>query len=214
MKILAGLAFAAFMMVAPSSAAVYYVIGNCGSFNNPAPNSLISSTWVCPSFASLDVGRTDTLASEFIAYSADFSTPESTAVTTVTNFGFAGVTAQFGADTTTSTCGGGCALGSAGPVSTDGLTSNAGTTTPMGWQTGGFVNPGFYDTVSGFGTPTVTYTNQATQGQALQTTGFAQVIYDYNFTQSSSTPEPISMVLFGGGLLAVSLVGRKKFARK
>jgi len=36
----------------------------------------------------------------------------------------------------------------------------------------------------------------------------------FNQTTPSGVPEPVSMLLFGSGLLAISLVGRKKFARK
>jgi hypothetical protein len=38
-----------------------------------------------------------------------------------------------------------------------------------------------------------------------------QVTYSYT---ANTSPEPVSMVLFGSGLLVVSLIGRKKFARK
>jgi hypothetical protein len=38
--------------------------------------------------------------------------------------------------------------------------------------------------------------------------------YQQTFTSTSSTPEPMSMLLFGGGLLAISLIGRKKLVRK
>ena len=48
--------------------------------------------------------------------------------------------------------------------------------------------------------------------QTTNTSGAATVIY--NYTTPRGVPEPVSMVLFGSGLLAVSLIGRKKFARK
>jgi hypothetical protein len=51
--------------------------------------------------------------------------------------------------------------------------------------------------------------NYTTTG-ATQADVFAQITYTY----SSGTPEPVSMLLFGSGLLGVALVGRKKFARK
>jgi hypothetical protein len=40
-----------------------------------------------------------------------------------------------------------------------------------------------------------------------------QVMFTYN-TVTSSTPEPVSMMLFGSGLLALSVIGRKKFSRR
>lgn len=45
----------------------------------------------------------------------------------------------------------------------------------------------------------------------LGSTAFAVFTYT---PQSSNTPEPASTLLIGGGLLAFSLIGRKKFARK
>jgi len=38
--------------------------------------------------------------------------------------------------------------------------------------------------------------------------------YQQTFTATTSTPEPVSMLLFGSGLLAVSFMGRKKLVRK
>jgi hypothetical protein len=212
MKILAGLALAAFMMVGDASAAVYYVASVCGSFSSGAngSNPVVSGTWVCPSAATLGVTGSLSVASEFLAYSSDYSNGEVTPVTDQTTYTFTGATLTFAADTVTSTGG----SISNGPVSTDGLTYNSNNTnTPNGWQPGPTVLAGFYDTVTGFGTVTVGYTNNAT-GTTLADTGYAEIVYDYNFTVSSGTPEPMSMILFGGGLLAISLVGRKKFARK
>jgi hypothetical protein len=40
-----------------------------------------------------------------------------------------------------------------------------------------------------------------------------QVMFTYD-TVTSSTPEPVSMMLLGSGLLAVSVIGRKKLARR
>jgi hypothetical protein len=208
MKVLAALAFAAFMMVGSASATTYYVVGTCGTFSNAAPNAALSGSWTCPSAASLGITGGLTVASEFVNYSADYSNGLANNVTTVTNYSFSGAGLAFSTDTLTSTGG----SNSNGAVSTDGLTSNILTTTPNGWVSGGVVLAGFYDNASTFGTVTVNYTNQATVGSALQATGYAQIIYDYNVT--SSTPEPVSMMLFGSGLLALSIVGRRKFARK
>jgi len=36
----------------------------------------------------------------------------------------------------------------------------------------------------------------------------------FTYATTSATPEPVSMVLFGSGLLALSLIGRKKLIRK
>jgi hypothetical protein len=50
-------------------------------------------------------------------------------------------------------------------------------------------------------------------GQVVDTTATAYVTYNYD-VNSSTTPEPVSMLLFGSGLLAVSIIGRKKLIRK
>jgi hypothetical protein len=203
MKIFAGLAIAAMMMVANASATTFYVVGTCGSFNNPAPNSVLTGTWVCPTAASLGVTGSLSVASETIVYSSDYSNGLASSVVDVTNFTFSGATLAFAADTVTST--GGSISG--GPISTDGLVYNNLTNLPP------VVLAGFYDSSASLGsTVTVNWTNQSTVGSALENTGYAQVIYDYNVT--SSVPEPVSMLLFGGGLLALSVIGRRKFSRK
>ena len=66
------------------------------------------------------------------------------------------------------------------------------------------VGTGTVITESGSGNATFVNTTKA--GGTLTVT--------YNYTTPSGVPEPVSMVLFGSGLLAVSLIGRKKFARK
>ena len=40
------------------------------------------------------------------------------------------------------------------------------------------------------------------------------VTYTYSTSVTSSSPEPVSMLLFGSGLVAVSLFGRKKLSRR
>ncbi len=202
MKILAGLAFAAFMIAGNAFGGVAYVVGTCGTFSNPAPNSPLTGTWVCPTAASLGISGSLTVASEFVSYDSDYSNGLNSSVTTVTKWAFSGAGLAFAADTTTST-----GSGSSGPaVSSDGLTLNPFQVLPP------VLLAGFYNNASSFGTVTVNWTNSATVGSAIQATGYAQIVYDYNTPNTS--PEPVSMLLFGTGLLTLSLVGRKKFARK
>jgi hypothetical protein len=205
MRILAGMALAALMLGGSASAATFYVVGMCGNFNesntNTPPNGG-SGSWICPSAASLGITGSLTVASEFLVYDSDYSNGLSPAVTTVTNWSFSGATLAWTTDTTTVTG----TSGSNSYTSARGATVNPLTNLPP------IVLAGYYDTISGFGTPTVNWTTQATVGSALQGTGYAEVVYDYNVT--SATPEPFSLVLLGGGLLALSVVGRKKFARK
>lgn len=51
-------------------------------------------------------------------------------------------------------------------------------------------------------------------GSVQSSLGDTIVEYDYTVNQETGTPEPTSMVLLGGGLLAVGLIGRKKFASR
>jgi hypothetical protein len=226
MKIFAGIAVAGLMIVGNAFGAATFIAGNCYTagnafgFSNPSPNGVITGTWVCPSFASLETAfgisnSNIVLASEFVNYNSDYSNGEAASVTVVSNYALSGAALAFLSDTLTSTGSG----NSSPAVSTDGLTPLNGVNPAI--PVGNHLNSGdptvllggFYDNVTGaFGTVTINFTNQATVGSAVQTTGYAQVVYDYNVT--SATPEPVSMALFGGGLLALSLIGRKKLARK
>jgi len=70
----------------------------------------------------------------------------------------------------------------------------------------GFVNPTTTVTMS----ETYTYTGNAGGSgvTSLQNT-FTQVL-----TATQSSPEPVSMLLFGSGMLALGFIGRKRIARK
>jgi len=57
-----------------------------------------------------------------------------------------------------------------------------------------------------------TYNYTGTPG-AGSVTGFGNT-FTQTLTSTTGTPEPVSMLLFGSGLLGVALIGRKKLARK
>jgi O-antigen/teichoic acid export membrane protein len=52
----------------------------------------------------------------------------------------------------------------------------------------------------------------ATQGAVQTDTG--QVYVWYTYTTTNPVPEPVSMLLFGSGLLGLSIIGRKKLGRR
>lgn len=212
MKIFAGLAVAACLMVSSASAATFYAVGLCETaggvfgFNNPNPNSPpISGSWTCPTAASL--GITQLVTSEFVVYDGDYSSGLNTPVTEITNFSLAalgGASFAFGTDTITTT-----GTASSASITCISGTFNQSTNLPPGLLAGCYDNA-----TSGTlgGGATVLYTNTFTAGTALQGTGYAEIAYDYSVTTGS--PEPVSMLLLGGGLLSLSIIGRKKFSRK
>ena len=182
-----------------ASAMILSFVGTCGSFSNPAPNSPMSNTWVCPSAAAL--GDLGVVAAEYVVYNSDYSSGLDSAVTTVTNWSFSGTTFAFATDTTTSTGG----PTSTPAVSTDGLAFNAISDLPP------LLLAGFYDVAESlpFGTPTINWTNDATVGSAIEATGYAQVVYVTNSNTIPAIPEPDSMWLVGAGLFFGYLRGGK-----
>jgi hypothetical protein len=200
------------MIASSASAATVYVVGQCVTstsvfgFNNPAPNPTISGTFFCPTAASLGLGST-TITTEFLVYNSDFSNGLSPAIVETTNYTISGGATTFAVTSDTLTSTGNANIGSTSAVCSSGLTYNNFTNIPP------IILSGCYDNATGGtlgGAVTVGYTNAFPTGNALQGTGYAEIVYDY----STGTPEPVSMILLGSGLLAVSLIGRKKFARK
>lgn len=179
-------------ILAAGASATTIGVGMCGSFDNAFPNTTFSGSFTCPSAAAL--GITD-VTSEYIVYDSDYSNGLDATVSIETDWTFSGVTAAFSTDTTTSSG----ASNSNPAVSSDGLTLNPLMNLPP------IVLAGFYDNVTGFGTPTVSFKNIADMGQALQATGYAEVVY-----VSSPVPEPATIPIVGGALLALCFYRRKK----
>jgi len=197
MKFFAGLALAGLMVVGHASAATFYVSGLCGFINAAG-----SGSFVCPTYASL--GGTTALASEFLVEDSNYALGVGGAGSLITNFAYTGGPASTTSDTVTST-------GAAGFGGTP-TSASLGALNPPNAGTGALA--GFYDTVnSPFGTVTVNYTTTA-NAFAQGISGYVQVVYDYNVVQTTGTPEPVSMLLFGTGLLGLSMIGRRAFNRK
>jgi hypothetical protein len=208
MKILAGFAFAALMAVSASAGTVDISV-LCGAVTNATPATPTTGSYLCPTYASLGIGGGATLASEFISYNSDYSIPGPNGATVVANwsiFAAGGSPVQYATDTITST---GTSLGS-----NPGVCSSTGNAVNSAQLLNGAVVPtGCYNTIgSPYGQVSINYTQTVTAGAATGDSVSVYVVFDYN--TSSAAPEPVSMLLMGGGLLGLSIIGRKRFARK
>jgi len=203
MKVLAGLALATFLIGTNASAATAIVL--CNSFSNPNPNNTTTYSWTCPGTAGLG---TYSSISGYLILSGDFSNGLLGSITETTTFNMTYAGGAAGPATEVVTTTGNSSTGSAGPTC-----ANTGGAGAVVGPSGGL--PGCIETLTGFSTSSIgiAVTNAfAATGSALQGTGFAEVVYTYT-PVTSGTPEPISGLLFGSGLLAVALVGRKRFSR-
>jgi|SRR5579871_3286 len=189
MKTFAGL-FLGALLLGGSAYANTYVVGLCGTFSDPLPNLPLSGSWGCPSAAALGLPTYNT---EFIVYDSDYSNGVVTPVTATTTWDFVGTVFSFATDTLTTTG----LSNSTSTASADGLSFNNSNNLPP------LVFPGFYDTATTLGTPTVDWTAQVTAGGALGFTGYAEVVYGY------VTPEPAAL-----SLLVVGFVGALLYLRK
>ena len=203
-KILAALALGAAVFAAPASATTVYGVGLCGIFGNPLPNNTLNGSWTCPTPANL--GIVQPLVGEFIVYNSDYSNGVTPSVTETTQFTFTtGATLQWTSDILTTT----------GTSNSNPATCSSGATlNPSTTAFGPLTLAGCYgNAIAGFGgSVTVNYTNSFLTGNAVQGTGYSEIVYVYN-TTIPSTPEPVSMVLLGSGLLGFSLLGCKRLSK-
>jgi len=209
-KLLMGVGLATVLLASNAfGVTLIQVVGNCGKFNNGSDtNAAVTGSFTCPTAAAL--GITGTITGEFVVYDSDFSNPDTLTETAVTNWAFTASPLSgiaFGADTTTSTEGTGAGSGtSTTATSSMGNAFQAAVLDSFG----NLIKAGFDNTVSTpFGTVTANYTNQSTVGTAVGLTGYLQVVYQGS-NLVVGTPEPISMVLFGSGLIAISVLRRRK----
>jgi hypothetical protein len=193
-KYLAGFAFAAMLFAGQASASTVFGVGICGTFSNGLPNAPLSGTWTCPTAARLGISGVTT---EVLVYNSDYSSGVTTSVTDTTDFTFTSAAGfQWASDNLTSTGGG----NSTGAVCSSGAALNA-TTSVFG----PLVLSGCYDSaLSGFGAPvTVSFVNTFV-GNAIQGTGYAEIIYGGD-SAPLSTPEPASSFLFLAGITFLGL---------
>jgi hypothetical protein len=170
----------------------------CQSFSNSTSGG--NGSLVCPSFGSIDGGGTVTSAT--LIYLSDYSNGLSPSVTEMTIFNFSGGSLTNTSDTVTTTG----SSSSSNYVSADSATFDAygGVTST---SLAGFLDP--ISSTSNSTTISAAYTNSITSGSVVSATGYTELILTYTPT---TTPEPGSMMLLGGGLLAAGLIGRKKLA--
>jgi len=214
MKLIAGLGLAALMVVGNASATtIVQVALPTGSYNANTTGNTGSGTFT---FSSENFGILSTITSVQLVYETDYATiVNSNGLTIVSTFTPNG--ANMSTDTLTTTY---------VNQSTENYVSTIGTPTFTFQQqssdsNGAAISAGFGQTiaVSGqggiYGAFSVNWASTVTGGAAGSGTTLAEIVYTYSTSSAGGTPEPVSMVLFGSGLLAVSLIGRKKFfARK
>lgn len=196
-------------MVGSASAATYSE--NCMSSIGAPPQA---ATISC---AAVSLGSLSSI-SGYLLYSSDYTSGFNAPVTEVSTYTFAGAGETFAGgagDTITTT---GLFFSTQEASSAFGCTN--GQACWDGQNLGLGLGPGFHDNIlTGLSltgnevTIGGTYGSSITGGAAQGVSGLVTVVYTYTAT-TTGTPEPISMLLFGSGLLAVSLLGRKKFARK
>jgi len=215
MKILAGITLAALIAVGNLSATTIAVVqgnSNYGSFASP-PSQTASGIL---NFSAVNFGALSTITGVTLILETDYTGPLSQPLQIVSTFTPNG-SGQVNDTLTTNYI---------NPTS-ESYTDTAGLTFVT--QPNGTVSSNGVPIVSGFnmltsslvgvtsayGSFAIAYTSTITQGTTSGASVEAEVVYTYTTSSAGGTPEPVSMILFGSGLLAVSLIGRKKFfARK
>jgi len=196
--------------------------GGASTLNGGAPFSSSSfSPLTCTSYAALGLPALDTFASSAIIVTNDYtggtvgSNPLAPQENSTATFYSDGGNTGFAVSSDTLFTNG-------TPDSTNYLDSNnfgvvgkffSLSTTEIAAQAGSSIKVAYVNYANG-ATATCSgpgcAANNPTLGSVQGTSG--QVFVQYTYT--TGTPEPVSMVLFGSGLLALSLIGRKKLVRK
>jgi hypothetical protein len=207
MKLLAGIGLAALMVAGNASATTIAVLQSALYNQGQSP---ISGSFT---FQSVNFGPLSTITGVTLIYETDYTSPQIEPLQVVSTFIPNGN--GMAADSLTTNY---ISQTQEAYLDTAGLTF---VTEPNGTvaSNGVGIVSGFNDVVTAglpqtggiYGSFAVAYTSSITQGQAVGASAEVEVLYTYTTSSAGGTPEPVSMILFGSGLLAVSLVGRKKF---
>ncbi len=205
MKKVATLSFA--VLAFSLSAVAGTVDGVCTPFTFPFSAGTGAGTLSCPSFASLGVGPVAVDISGVTLYLfADYqagnpTTADKVTLTFNTSSGVTGLNPGISwalGNTTTMTVAGGSSSGGSTPP----------TPNPDAASSPSFGTAGSLVQWTSFNIGVSSVLNS---GSVTTSLAGAKVTFTYDTAQT--TPEPGSMALIGGGLLAVSLIGRKRLAR-
>jgi len=207
MKLLAGLGLAALMVAGNASATTIAVLQSALYGNS---GTTVAGTFT---FNAVNYGPLSTITGVTLIYETDYTGPQIEPLQVVSTYSPNGagmvndtLTTNY-VNQTSETY-----LDSAGltfVTEPNGTVASNGTAIVSGFQD--VVSAGLPQTGGIYGSFAVAYTSSITQGQAVGANAEVEVLYTYTTSSAGGTPEPVSMILFGSGLLAVSLVGRKKF---
>jgi hypothetical protein len=203
---------AAFLAVAvfafSLSAVAGTVTGVCTPFTFPFTAGMGAGTLSCPSFASLGVAGAIDISGATLNLFADYQAGNPATVNKITDTfntssGVTGLNPGISwalGNTTTMSVTGGFSSGGSVPVSPNpdaAISAAFGTAASLAQWTA--FNVGV--------------SSELNSGSVTTSSAGATITYTYD-TPQTTTPEPGSMALFCGGLLAASLIGRKKLARR
>jgi hypothetical protein len=189
------------------SAVAGTVAATCTPFYFPFNGGAGSGTLSCPSFASLGVVGAIDISGATLNLYGDYQAGNPTTVNKVTE------TFNMSSGVTGLNAGISWALGTTTSMSETGGSSSGGSVpaspNPDAASSAAFGTAASLAQWTAFSVGVSSVVNQGSV-----TTSEAGATITYTYDTPTFTPEPGSMALLGGGLLAVSLIGRKKLARR
>jgi hypothetical protein len=183
------------------------VAATCTPFTFPFNGGAGAGTLSCPSFASLGVVGAIDISGATLNLFADYQAGNPTTVNKITD------TFNMSSGVTGLNAGISWALGTTTSMSVTGSFSSGGSVpaspNPDAASSAVFGTAASLAQWTAFSVGVSSVLNSGSV-----TTSSAGATITYNYDTATSTPEPGSMALLGGGLLAVSLIGRKKLAHR